>query len=74
VYDAALAGTAGHGREGYYFSGNGEYSWYELSKAVAEAFVALGKSDKAEPTVFTQEEREKIRFVSLSGDDMNLRC
>ncbi|EIW84069.1 NAD(P)-binding protein [Coniophora puteana RWD-64-598 SS2] len=73
VYDAALSGKGAHGREGYYYAENGEYKWYDLSKAVADVLVALGKSDKAGPTLFTKEEGEKLGFFfSVLGT--NARC
>jgi len=37
---------------------------YEISKAIAEALVALGKSDNPEPSAFTQEEIDKYLEVS----------
>ncbi|EIW84063.1 hypothetical protein CONPUDRAFT_50446, partial [Coniophora puteana RWD-64-598 SS2] len=67
VYDGALSGRAGHGREGYYFGENGHYSCYDLSKAVAEVLVALGKSKNAEPSPFTKEECEQMPLLLLLG-------
>jgi len=73
VYDAALSSKGTHGREGYYYAENGEYKWYDLSKAVADALVALVKTDKAGPTLFTKEEGEKLGFFfSVLGT--NARC
>ncbi|EIW84048.1 NAD(P)-binding protein [Coniophora puteana RWD-64-598 SS2] len=67
MYDNALLGRAGHGREGFYFAGNGEHKWYDLSKAIGEALFELGKVDKAEPSPFTKEEAEQSNFLWISG-------
>jgi len=49
----------GHGREGYYFGENGEYTHYEASKAVSEALIAKGLGRTLEPTPFTDDEYSK---------------
>ena len=61
VLDAALTNPdqTGHGWEGFYFGENGEHSWYEISRAIGEAFVELGISASPEPTPFTVEEQIK---------------
>jgi hypothetical protein len=56
--------TTGHGREGYYFGENGEYTQYEAAKAVAEALVAKGLGQTSEPTSFTEEEIKQLPIVS----------
>lgn len=58
LYDAIVKNpaTVGHGRDGYYFAENGEYSWYEVSKEIGKAMVELGLSKSEEPTTFTTEE------------------
>ena len=58
LFDAILLDPQGvpHGWEGFYFVENGEHTWYDISKQIGEAFVALGVSDVAEPTPFTDEE------------------
>ena len=53
------ADNVDHGVKGYYFTENGEHSWYELSKAVGRAMVELGISKSDEPTTFTTEELVK---------------
>jgi hypothetical protein len=53
-----------HGREGFYFAENGEHTLYEVSKAIGEGLVALGKSPDAEPSTFSKEEIDKYLFVS----------
>ncbi|EIW84046.1 NAD(P)-binding protein [Coniophora puteana RWD-64-598 SS2] len=67
VYDGVISGRAGHGREGYYFAENGHYTWYGLSKATAEAMVALGKSKSTEPTPFTTAECEEMPLLRALG-------
>ncbi|KAL1762272.1 hypothetical protein FB107DRAFT_268554 [Schizophyllum commune] len=61
LVDAVLRDPASipHGREGYYFGATEEHSWYEASRAIGEAMVALGKTDNPEPTSFTDEEIAK---------------
>ena len=67
LVDAVLRDPAGipHGREGYYFGATEEHSWYEASRAIGEAMVALGKTDNPEPTSFTDEEIAKWYKVSV---------
>ncbi|TFK91161.1 NAD-P-binding protein [Polyporus arcularius HHB13444] len=61
LYDAIVANPekVGHGWEGIFFGENGEHSWYQISKAIGEAMVALGISTDPEPTSFTTEEMVK---------------
>ena len=67
LVDAVLGDPASvpHGREGYYFGATEEHSWYEASRAIGEAMVALGKTDNPEPTSFTDEEIAKWYKVSV---------
>jgi hypothetical protein len=53
-----------HGREGFYFGENGEYTLYEASKAVAEALFAYRKVKSLELTEFTQAEYKATPIVS----------
>ena len=46
----------GHGREGFYFGENGEYTLYDVGKAVSEVLIKLGKGTNPEPSSFTNEE------------------
>jgi hypothetical protein len=65
LFDSIMTNPAtGHGREGYYFGENGEYTHYEASKAVAEALVARGMGKTQEPTSFTEEEYKQMPQVS----------
>ena len=45
-----------HGREGFFFTENGEYKVYDVIKAVGETLVKLGLAKDAEPDVLTSEE------------------
>lgn len=57
VYNSVISNpNTGHGREGYYFAENGEYSQYEASKAISEAMLEFGKGKVLEPTTFTVDE------------------
>ncbi|RPD64771.1 NAD-P-binding protein [Lentinus tigrinus ALCF2SS1-6] len=62
LFDAILTDPSklGHGREGYYFVEADEQSGYDISKAIGEALVALGRADDAEPTELTPEERVQM--------------
>ena len=51
--------TIYHGREGYFFAENGEHSWYDTSKKIAQVLHSLGISDYDEPSSFTTEELVK---------------
>ncbi|CCM01662.1 uncharacterized protein FIBRA_03724 [Fibroporia radiculosa] len=66
----------GHGWEGFYFGENGEHSWYDISKAIAESFVELGLEGTSEPTPFKKEELVKYfgseEVSNLFGS--NSRC
>ena len=48
--------SIGHGRNGYYFGGSGDYLWYDLSEAIGKALVKRGLIEVEEPTAFTREE------------------
>jgi hypothetical protein len=65
LYDSAVSNPAtSHGRAGFYFGENGEYTLYEVSKAISEAMLALGKGKTLEPTPFTEEEYKRNPGVS----------
>lgn len=64
LHDSIKSNPAtGHGREGYYFAENGEYTQYDAAKAVAEAIVAKGIGT-LEPTPFTDEDYKQKPIVS----------
>lgn len=57
-----------HGREGFYYSENGEHTWYDLCKIITKELHAKGASKTDEPTTFTDEELIKAigNLVSTS--------
>ncbi|KAJ2933382.1 hypothetical protein H1R20_g3697, partial [Candolleomyces eurysporus] len=52
--------SIGHGKDGYYFVENLEYSAYEIAEAIGQALVELGVADTAEPNAFSEEELTQI--------------
>ena len=74
LFDAILNDPekVGHGRDGFYFTENGEHLWYDLSKAIGRELVALGLTDNEEPTSFTNEELVKYfgSIVRCAVDDL----
>jgi len=73
LYDAIVSNPAtGHGRTGFYFGENGEYTLYEVSKTIAEAMLALGMGKTLEPTPYTEEEYKKNPTLVYLGT--NSRC
>lgn len=65
LYNSIVSNPAtGHGREGIYFGENGEYNLYDVSKAIGEGLMAIGKVDDPEPTTFTKEEIDRYFQVS----------
>ena len=73
LFDSIVADPdkTGHGWEGFYFGENGEHSWYELSRAIGEAMVALKLTDDPEPAPFSDDELVKY-FTSVVR--FPLRC
>ena len=69
-------GTTGHGWEGFYFGENGEHSWYQISRAIGEAMVALGLATDPEPTTFSTEELIAYFGSEAAGlySGTNARC
>ncbi|KAI0090262.1 NAD-P-binding protein [Irpex rosettiformis] len=70
LYDAITTNPSavGHGHNGYYFGENGEYTWYELAKAIGKALVKRGLSTSDEPTTFSKEELIKYFWTEeISG-------
>jgi nucleoside-diphosphate-sugar epimerase len=61
IFDAARKGpdATGHGRQGYYFGENGEYSVGELSQAIAKLLYEAGLGKSPEATLFTGDELTK---------------
>ncbi|KAJ7806540.1 NAD-binding protein [Mycena olivaceomarginata] len=74
LYDGIVAdASTGHGRNGFYFGASGEHSLYDVGRAVGAVLVALGKSESAEPTPFTQAELDKY-FGGSPDLGSNSRC
>ncbi|KAJ7824957.1 NAD-binding protein [Mycena olivaceomarginata] len=74
LYDRIVAdASTGHGRNGFYFGASGEHSLYDVGRAVGAVLVALGKSESAEPTPFTQAELDKY-FGGSPDLGSNSRC
>lgn len=67
LYDAILAGKAGHGREGLYFVENGQYVYKDVAAKIGEALLDLGGSKTAEPSTFVEEDFKKFPFVCFPG-------
>ncbi|KAI8980053.1 NAD-P-binding protein [Trametes punicea] len=78
LFDAIVTNPdkIGHGWEGFYFGENGEHSWYQISRAIGEAFVELGICSDPEPTTFSTEELIKYFGSEAQGNysGSNSRC
>lgn len=48
--------SVGHGKDGYYFVENLEYSACEVAEAISQALFELKVADTAEPNAFSDEE------------------
>ncbi|KAG5652022.1 hypothetical protein H0H81_006575 [Sphagnurus paluster] len=58
LYDSILTNTeTGHGREGIYFGENGEHTLLEVCEEISKVLFDMGRGQKPEPTLFSQEER-----------------
>lgn len=71
IFDAVSSNhSPGHGREGYYFGENGEYTLYDLAKEIGYILVKFNKSTFRDPTTFTQDEIVKYFGVGpITVDD-----
>jgi len=67
IYNSVRNPSTGHGREGYYFAENGEYSQYEVAKAISEAMFEFGKGAALEPTTFTADELKHTPEVKTNS-------
>jgi len=73
LYDSIVSNPAtAHGRQGFYFGENGEYTQYEAAKAISEALLAYGKVEISEPTALTEEEYKERPLLIYFGT--NARC
>jgi len=74
LYNSIVSNPAtAHGRQGFYFAENGEYTQYEAAKALSEVLLAYGKVENSEPTALTEEEY-KDRPYLLDFFGTNSRC
>ncbi|CAF5044925.1 unnamed protein product [Rotaria sp. Silwood1] len=72
VLDAALAGTAAHGREGFYFAENGEHVFLDIANEVARVLHERGiGTDK--PSLFSDEEAKKYFGSYYLGSNSRAR-
>ncbi|KAI0030933.1 hypothetical protein K488DRAFT_53121 [Vararia minispora EC-137] len=74
VFRAALAGTAPHGREGYFFGENGEYRLVDAARTYTKALHGLGNSKTPEPAPFTTEEAQKYFGGNYLGSNSRARA
>jgi len=58
-------GTA-HGREGYYFANEGDFTMYDYTAAIGEVLKELGNITDATPKPFTEAESDEYFTVSHS--------
>lgn len=66
LYDAIAEDQhIGHGRQGFYFATNGEFSMYDIAKETSTALAAFDKAKSAPPRPFTEEELQKYFPVRL---------
>lgn len=56
--------SVAHGREGYYFGENGEFTHLQVVNAIAKVLYAKGLTNTVTPTPFTEEEFQKLPLVS----------
>ncbi|KZV69666.1 NAD(P)-binding protein [Peniophora sp. CONT] len=59
LLNAAIAGTASHGRDGLYIGENGNYLLKDAAATYTRALHTAGRSRTAEPESFTKEEIDK---------------
>ncbi|KZP09837.1 NAD(P)-binding protein [Athelia psychrophila] len=65
LLDAVLSNPAtSHGREGFYFTDNGEFTHREVVDAVSSALAARGVVKLAQPTPFAEDDFKQLPFVS----------
>ncbi|KIO01034.1 hypothetical protein M404DRAFT_150977, partial [Pisolithus tinctorius Marx 270] len=74
VYENALSGKAGHGREGFYFGENEEHKLCDLSKVVAQELYHIGRGKSPEPTPFIEEDYKRPENFGLESIGTNARC
>lgn len=62
-----------HGRHGFYFGENGEYTMHDIMTAISQELYDQGKSKSPTPTSFTEEETAKY-FPRGTMLGTNSRC
>jgi len=68
IFDSIRSGTNKvHGREGFYFSENGELNWYAMAKAIAVALHEIGKAPSSEPEPYRPEEIAAAGLAKYMG-------
>ena len=73
LFDATLSDPdLAHGREGYYFAENGEYTLHDVAKAYSQALYDLGKGKGPEPTAYSADEVQKY-FGVIASFQVDLR-
>ncbi|KZP08848.1 NAD(P)-binding protein [Athelia psychrophila] len=74
LLDAVLSNPAtSHGREGFYFTDNGEFTHREVVDAVSSALAARGVVKLAEPTPFAEDDFKKLPFLAFFGTNARSR-
>jgi len=69
LLDATLSDpNLAHGREGYYFTENGEYKLYDVAQAYSQVLYGLGKGKSPEPTTYSADEVQKYFGVITSSN------
>ncbi|KAF5323088.1 hypothetical protein D9611_009274 [Ephemerocybe angulata] len=63
----------GHGKEGFYFAENGEYTFYQFGTRVSEVLVELGSGTEPEVSTLSDEEIKKY-FNGSYFIGTNARC
>ncbi|KAF6748043.1 hypothetical protein DFP72DRAFT_971947 [Ephemerocybe angulata] len=72
LLDAVVAkSNPGHGREGFYFAENGEYTFSVLGKRISEVLVELGKGTNRDVTTVSDEDAKVLANYGLAS---NSRC
>ncbi|KAF7980436.1 hypothetical protein HWV62_38278 [Athelia sp. TMB] len=74
LLDAVLSNPeTSHGREGFYFADNGEFTHREFVDAVSAALADKGVVELAEPTPFAEEEYKQMPLLGFFGTNARAR-
>ncbi|THV01409.1 hypothetical protein K435DRAFT_655292, partial [Dendrothele bispora CBS 962.96] len=74
VLDTTTTDPVGHGRNGYFFGENGEFSWMELALEMGQILHSMDPSRPPTVRSYTQEEEEKYRYPYGYLWGTNARC